>query len=202
MIGVLCYKGGGNLGSVFKAITYLGYQFEEIWDQESLKKADALIFPGQGSFAQASRSLKEANLWEALREFIYSGKPFFGICLGLQMLFDYSDEFGFTEGLKVISGKVVEFQKDFIRPHLGWNKVFNTSDLRFFKDIPDDSSFYFVHSYYPEVYDLSCKKGFAEYVNKRFVCVVEKDNVFACQFHPEKSGRWGLKLLDNFLSSI
>jgi glutamine amidotransferase len=202
MIGVLCYKGGGNLGSVFKAINYLGYDFKEVWNPEELKKVDALIFPGQGSFTQANTSLKRANLWEPIREFIYLGKPFFGICLGLQLLFDHSDEYGFTEGLKIISGKVVEFQEDLIKPHLGWNQVFNISDFKFFKDIPDASSFYFVHSYYPEVYDLSCKRGFAEYGGRSFVCVIEKENIFACQFHPEKSGRWGLKLLENFLNSI
>jgi glutamine amidotransferase len=201
MIGVLCYKGGGNLGSVFKAINYLGYDFKEVWSPEELKKVDAIIFPGQGSFAQAYRSLKEVNLWDPLKEFISENNPFFGICLGLQLLFDYSDEYGFTEGLKVISGKVVEFGPEFIKPHLGWNQVFNTTEFRFFENIPDASSFYFVHSYYPEVLDISCKKAFAEYDDKKFACVIEKDNMFACQFHPEKSGRWGLKLLDNFMRS-
>jgi len=159
---------------------------------EDIKKADKIIFPGVGSFDKAMKELSGVKSY--IFEHIDKGKPFLGICLGFQILFSSSEE-GKEEGLSVIKEKIERFE-NIKTPHMGWNKVFVERDNRLFKGIEDESYFYFVHSYFLNKSNYTISKTiYGEY---DFVSAVQKDNVFGVQFHPEKSSKNGLKLLDNF----
>jgi glutamine amidotransferase len=159
---------------------------------EDIKKADKIIFPGVGSFDAAMKEL--SGIKSYVLEHIDKGKPFLGICLGFQILFSSSEE-GKEEGLSVIKEKIERFE-NIKTPHMGWNKVFVERDNRLFKGIEDESYFYFVHSYFLNKSNYAISKtNYGEY---DFVSAVQKDNVFGVQFHPEKSSKNGLKLLDNF----
>ena len=198
MIGVIDYE-AGNLTSVSTALKYLGADFFVTSDPEEVKKADKLIFPGVGEAGQAMENLKKSGMDQALKEFANRGKPFFGICLGSQILFDHSDERN-AACLGILPGNVVHFPKDMGLkiPQIGWNTVeFKNDPL--VKDLPQDCSFYFVHSYYVSPASDDLILGQSEY-GIPFTAAVRKDNVWATQFHPEKSGKPGLKILSNYIN--
>ena len=198
MITVVDY-GMGNLRSVQKGFERVGCQAIVSRDPDQILKADRLVLPGVGAFPKCMKNLTEFNLVEPILEFIKSGKPFLGICLGLQLLFDESDEFGVHEGLKVVPGKVTAFTRNMGLkiPHMGWNDVSFRKESPLFKEIDKGSYFYFVHSYYVIPYNSAHILAECEY-GITFTCAVEMDNVCALQFHPEKSQQKGLTILKNF----
>jgi glutamine amidotransferase len=193
--------GMGNLRSVQKGFEKVGTPAIISRDPEQIKNARRLVLPGVGAFPECMKNLSRLNLIEPILEFIQSGRPFLGICLGLQLLFDESEEFGIHEGFKVIRGEVKAFSREMGLkiPHMGWNEVFFRDDLPIFRGIPDGSHFYFVHSYYVLPQDGSDVAAETEY-GITFTCAVARDNIFAVQFHPEKSQGNGLKILANFAS--
>jgi len=199
MIAVIDY-GMGNLGSVANALKRLGAETRITQDAADLKTAEKIVLPGVGAFRDAVDSLGKLKLTEALKEALASGKIYLGICLGLEVLFDKSEEGGGCSGLGVIKGSVLRFgSAGFKVPHIGWNNVrFRKRECPLFKGIPDNAHFYFVHSYYVKPADGSIEAASTEYGGD-FTSMVWKDNIYATQFHPEKSQRIGLKLLENFV---
>ena len=200
MVAIIDY-GAGNLMSVKKALDYIGAESEITMDKEKIKAATHIILPGVGSFGDAMESMKNRGLVDTIKEAALSGKPFLGICLGLQLLFDSSDESEGVRGLSLLKGKVSSIPKDrgLKVPHMGWNSVSIKQHEGIFEDIPDESYFYFVHSYYLNSADEADVAGTAEY-GVEIQCAVQRGNLCAVQFHLEKSGEIGLKLLENFLS--
>lgn len=200
MIVVVDY-GMGNLRSVQKGFEKVGKEAVISRDSGLIGKASHLILPGVGAFPECMANLERFELVDPLMEFIRSGKPFLGICLGLQLLFDESEEFGVHEGLKVIPGRVKGFDKGMGLkiPHMGWNQVFFRKPAPIFRGIDDGLYFYFVHSFYVAPTSVDDVAGESEY-GIRFTCAIARDNVFAVQFHPEKSQKNGLKILENFAS--
>ncbi|MBB6480766.1 imidazole glycerol phosphate synthase subunit HisH [Spirochaeta isovalerica] len=197
MIGVVDYK-AGNLKSVDSALSHLHGDFFISDDPEKLLKCDKMIFPGVGEAYSAMEVLRSTGLGEAVKEFASSGKPLLGICLGAQIVFDHSEERD-TPCLGIIPGKVKRFAPDMGLkvPHMGWNTI-EYRELPLFKDIPQNSSFYFVHSYYIASENDENVAAICEY-GIPFTAAAVKDNILACQFHPEKSGEPGLQLLKNFI---
>ncbi len=198
MIGIVeC--GIGNLRSVQKAFEYLGFKAFLTNRPEELLKASALVLPGVGAFGDFMELMGKEGLVDAVKEFIAYGRPFLGICLGMQVLFEESEEFGLHKGLGVLKGRVVRFPSSVGKiPHMGWNSVEIVKDHPVFSGIEDGSFFYFVHSYHVVPEDDGVVLTRTEYGGMRFVSSVGKDNILAFQFHPEKSQRLGLKLLENF----
>lgn len=195
MIVVIDY-GGGNLFSILKALDFLNVKAVVSSDPKVWEKGRALIFPGQGNFSQAIDYLREGNKIEILKNLIKI-KPFLGICLGMQILFGESEEALGKEGFNIFLGEVLRLKSKKL-PHLGWNQVKIVKDSILFKDINDNSFFYFVHSFYVDVMDRDIIVGETFY-EENFPSVIEKNSIFGVQFHPEKSSFWGLKLLRNFL---
>ena len=200
MIGIIDY-GLSNINSIANAVLKLNHKYEVVDDQKKLNKFSKIILPGVGSFPKAIKNLKEKKLFDSLKKFIlHEKKPFLGICLGMQLLFQYSSEDEGSEGLGVLSGKVKQLtpNKNFKVPNIGWREIEIIKKSILLNDIQDKPIFYFVHKY--ACFSLKKKNTIAElnYVNK-FDCIVEKENIFATQFHPEKSQKTGLKLLSNFL---
>lgn len=200
MIAVVDY-GRGNLGSVVKALTRVGADAVITQDPEVVARAGALIIPGDGAFADAMASLDRLGLVGPLRTHLLAGRPFLGICLGYQLLFTESEEFGQARGLDVIPGAVRRFPKGLKVPHMGWNRVEHDGGIAILEGIPSGAYFYFVHSYYPEPQDPSLETATCTY-GVRFPAVVAKGGLFATQFHPEKSQAWGLRLLANFAGYV
>lgn len=200
MIAIIDYD-MGNLRSVAKAFEKVGAAATPTRDSSVIANATHVVLPGVGAFKDCMRNLEEYGLVEPIMRAIDSGKPFLGICLGLQLLFDESEEFGPHRGLGVIKGRVVRFpnDKELKVPHMGWNEAKKKKDSRLLAGIEDGSYFYFVHSYYAVPEDPSVTLTSTDY-GIEFTSSVEKDNVMACQFHPEKSQKTGLKLLKNFSS--
>lgn len=198
MIAVVDYD-AGNLGSVEKALRYLGKDCLITRDQEEIRRADHLILPGVGSFGDAMEKLNRYELTEVLREYAGSGKPFLGICLGLQMMFETSEETPGVRGLALLPGKIVQIPEEtgLKIPHIGWNSLDIDPASRLFRGITQGAYVYFVHSYYLRAEREKDVAATAEY-GVRIHAAVERDNVFACQFHPEKSGEAGLRILKNF----
>lgn len=199
MILVIDY-GMGNLRSVTKAFEIYSNNIIVSSDPKLIQKADKIILPGVGAFGDAMLNLKKMGIEEELRNWFKHERPFIGICLGMQLLFDTSTEKGDWQGLSCIEGKVVRFPKTELKvPHIGWNKVHQNlnGDLRLFKGVKDSSYFYHVHSYYCSPKNKNEVSGLAEY-GISFVNAVAKNNVFGVQFHPEKSQESGLKLVENF----
>ncbi len=200
VIAIVDYR-AGNLTSVRLALEALGAQAEVTSDPDRIAAADRVIFPGVGAASEAMRHLRELNIEPALRSVIGEGKPFLGICLGTQVIFEFSEEDGGTPTLGIIPGRVPRFQPsnpaDKI-PQMGWNAVNYRRAHPLFEGIADGSEFYFVHSYYPAPADPAYIVGETEYADVRFASAVGKGNLFATQFHPERSGRIGLRLLENF----
>ncbi|HET7197259.1 MAG TPA: imidazole glycerol phosphate synthase subunit HisH, partial [Burkholderiales bacterium] len=200
-IAVVDY-GMGNLRSVSKALEHVapGAEVRVTADPQAICAADRVVVPGQGALPDCMRSLAESGAREAVLEAL-GEKPYLGICLGLQMLFEHGDE-GDTAGLGVLQGNVPRFPHRFEGrglkvPHMGWNEVIQEKPHHLWAGIPDRSRFYFVHSYYPEPRDAAVTAARALY-GAPFTCAIARDNIFAVQFHPEKSQAAGLQLLSNF----
>ncbi len=200
MIAVVDY-GRGNLGSVAKAFGRLGMPAEITQDGRVVADAEAVVLPGDGAFHDAMDNLQRLGLLDPLRVCLDEGRPFLGICLGYQLLFTESEEFGYGKGLDVISGAVRRFPPGLKVPHMGWNQVAHGGDCPLFDGIPSGSYFYFVHSYYPETADPSLRVATCTY-GVTFPAAVSRAALFATQFHPEKSQRWGLRLLENFAAYV
>lgn len=199
MVAIIDY-GAGNLSSVKKALDYLGAESEITQDRDKILSASHVILPGVGSFGDAMNSMQERGLVETVKEAALSGKPFLGICLGLQLLFEESDESPDIKGLGLLKGRIVTIPKDngLKVPHMGWNSVELKQRNGIFDGIDDESYFYFVHSYYLKDADVDVVAGVTHY-GVEIQCAVQKGNLSATQFHPEKSSKAGLKLLENFL---
>jgi glutamine amidotransferase len=200
MIAVVDY-GRGNLGSVEKALARLGMPVRITDDPRVVADAEAVVLPGDGAFDDVMGGLARLGLIDPLRAVLDEGRPFFGICIGYQILFSESEEFDQVKGLDVLPGVVRRFPAGSKVPHMGWNNVEHGGDLVLFDGVPSDAHFYFVHSYYPETDDASLKRATCDY-GVRFAAAVERDALFATQFHPEKSQRWGLRLLENFAAFV
>jgi glutamine amidotransferase len=200
MIAVVDY-GRGNLGSVEKAFGRLGMPALVTEDPRVVADAEAVVLPGDGAFHDAMGSLARLSLVDPVRAVLDDGRPFLGICLGYQILFTESEEFGQGKGLDVLPGVVRRFPRALKVPHMGWNEVEHGGDLVLFDGVPSGAHFYFVHSYYPETEDASLKRATCDY-GVTFPAAVERDALFATQFHPEKSQRWGLRLLENFAAFV
>ena len=198
MIAIIDYD-AGNIKSVEKALKYLGKDAVITRDREEILSADKVILPGVGAFGDAMYNLKKYGLDEVLREVAKRQIPLLGICLGLQLLFERSDETPGVEGLGILKGEILRIPDcpGLKIPHMGWNSLHFQNNGRLFQGIPEQTYVYFVHSYYLQAEEPEIVKATTEYST----CIhasVEKDNVFACQFHPEKSSKWGLKILENF----
>lgn len=189
--------GASNLRSVAKAVEKLGYSVEITDDPENVLKAKAIIFPGQGASESAMKALHQKKLIVPLKEVINKGVPFFGVCLGLQLLFDSSEE-GVTPCLGLAQGKTILLPEHVKRPHMGWNQVSLRYRHPLFEGVKNNSYFYFVHSYYGAPDDQSMVLGTTDY-GIEFCSVLAVDNLVATQFHPEKSGELGVRLYQNFL---
>ncbi len=198
MIKIVDY-GMGNLRSVQKAFEKLGHPAVICDSPADLSDADRLVLPGVGAFRDAIHELQRKEMVSPIRDHLAAGKPFLGICLGLQLLFDVSFEDGEWPGLGVISGKVVRFQDqpDLKIPHMGWNQLQVQNAPSLLDNIPRDASFYFVHSYHVVPTDRSVVIAESEH-GERFVAAIGRGNLWATQFHPEKSQKHGLQLLANF----
>ena len=214
MILVVDY-GMGNLRSVSKALESLGAQVRVSSDPRDVAQADKIVLPGVGAFPAAMQELRRRRLVDPIAEVLEQGKPYLGICLGLQLLFEYSEEAGGAEGLKVLPGAVRQFPinlttsggQGFLKvPHIGWNQIVRRptslaggeEECPLLLGIPDGSFFYFVHSFYPEPTRPELTVLETQY-GEWFTSMVCRDNIFATQFHPEKSQALGLKLLENFI---
>ncbi len=203
MIAVIDY-GMGNLRSVAKAFLKIGAEIIVTDNPEDVKRAEAIVLPGVGAFPDCMRNLQERGLIDPLLRSIEKGKPYLGICLGLQILFDESEEFGLNRGLGIIHGRVkrFRFQDSSLKiPHMGWNNIRILKDSPLFKYIPDGSYFYFVHSYYVVPGDRDVIASETEY-GEVFTSSIWKDNIMATQFHPEKSQSLGLKVLKGFMEFV
>lgn len=200
MITIVDY-GMGNLRSVQKAFERVGVDARVTSQAADVAAAEKLVLPGVGAFQDAIGELHKQELVEPIRAHIESGKPFLGICLGLHLLFDVSYEDGTWDGLGIIPGKVVKFPdfEDLKVPHMGWNRLNVSGDQPLLAGIPDDAYFYFVHSYYVVPDEESVVAARTDY-GIEFVSMIARDNIFATQFHPEKSQKVGLRLLKNFAS--
>ena len=198
MIAIIDY-GMGNLRSVSKAFEHLGYPVSITRDPRLMLSATHVVLPGVGAFRDCMNNLVRFDLVEPIKKVIASGRPFLGICLGLQLLFSESEEFGNHRGMDVLKGRVrrLDPPRSFKVPHMGWNQVRIKKKQDILEGIEEDSAFYFVHSYYvvPEDPGIICTE--TEYGFSFASCII-KDNIFACQFHPEKSQTVGLRLLRNF----
>lgn len=199
-IGVVDY-GSGNLRSVCKALEASGAETRLLTSPGQLAGADALVVPGVGAFADCAANLRAAGLWEPLKEWIRAGRPYLGICLGYQLLFESSEESPGVEGLGVLAGKVVRFPSGTLKvPHMGWN---NLTGLRgpLYAGLPEGTPVYFVHSFYPVPDDPALASATCEYAAP-FAASVSVGPLHATQFHPEKSQAAGLAILRNFLSTL
>lgn len=198
MIAIIDYD-AGNLRSVEKALLSLGEEVLVTRDRTELLAADKVILPGVGNFGDAMEKLKAYDLVGVIHELAERGKPFLGICLGLQLLFERSDEAPGVEGLGILKGEILRIpDKEGLKvPHIGWNSLHLQNEGRLFRDLPEGSYVYFVHSYYLKAENPQIVKATTEY-GVTIDAFVEQGNVFACQFHPEKSSRVGLRILENF----
>ena len=203
---VIVDYGMGNLRSVAKAFEHLGLPAKISSEPGDIHRADRLVLPGVGAFADATAALTSRSLIEPILSFIASGKPFLGICLGLQLLFDTSYEDGTHKGLGVWPGRCIRFDfsghpqaAELKIPHMGWNTLTRKNDCPLFNGLPDNSYVYFVHSYYVVPDEKQTTATVTQYGPVSFTSAAWKENVFATQFHPEKSQRVGLKMLQNFI---
>lgn len=198
MIAILDY-GAGNIKSVEKALQLLGEDVILSSNRSCIMEADKVVLPGVGSFGAAMSNLRASKLDEVIYDVVSQKKPFLGICLGLQVLFERSDESPGVQGLGVLKGKIVRIPKaeGLKIPHMGWNSLELMNQGRLFRGIDNNPHVYFVHSYYLKAQDPGIVTATTQY-SINIHASVEKDNIFACQFHPEKSSDIGLKILKNF----
>ena len=199
MIAIIDYD-AGNIKSVEKAMLLLGQEVAVTGDREEILKADKVILPGVGAFGDAMGNLRRTGLDQVIYETVAKGTPFLGICLGLQLLFERSDEAPGVDGLGILKGEIVRIpEADGLKiPHMGWNSLHLEHDGRLFREIREGEYVYFVHSYYLKAEDENIVKASTEY-GVHIHASVEQDNVFACQFHPEKSSDAGIRILKNFV---
>ena len=199
MIGIIDY-GMGNLGSVSNACSFLGLDAKIIAAPREMETCRAIILPGVGAFGDCMSHLSGHGFVEVVKKWIADGKPFLGICLGLQLLFEESEESPGVPGLAVLRGQVKKFNLsgDWKVPQIGWNRVRQAMpECPLFKDVPDESHFYFVHSYYADPAEKGLSAGITDY-GVDYTSAVWRDNMMAVQFHPEKSQKYGLQMLKNF----
>ncbi len=199
MIAIIYYD-AGNLKSVEKALVSLGANPVITRDRDTILSADHVILPGVGAFGEAMEKLEYFGLASVLHEAVERQIPLLGICLGLQLLFESSEEAPGVPGLGILKGKILKIpEKEGLKiPHMGWNSLKYDHPGRLFKGMPENVYVYFVHSYYLQASDLEIVKA-STFYSTRIHASVEQGNVFGCQFHPEKSSDWGLKILDNFI---
>lgn len=202
MITAVVDYGASNLKSVEKAFQYLGENVKVTSDIKEVLASDRLVLPGNGAFADCMASLENTGLADSVKEFVEKGRPFLGICIGMQLLFEESSEFGRHKGFGLIKGKVERFSGTILEkggkiPHIGWNSLEIKTPGSLFRDIENGSYFYFVHSYFADALTSPHVTASADYYG-HFPAAIEKDNIAAVQFHPEKSLKAGLKLLSNF----
>jgi len=208
VIAIVNY-GRGNLGSVEKAFVRVGRPAVVTQDERVVDEADAVVLPGDGAFHDAMTNLEQLGLLKAVRRSLDGRRPFLGICLGYQLLFSTSEEFGEGRGLDVIPGVVRRFPSGRKVPHMGWNRVWHGGSLRLFEGVADGAHFYFVHSYFPVLGAVSgvseqtgpVRQAWCEY-GVRFAAAVETGRIYATQFHPEKSQKAGIRLLENFAAIV
>lgn len=203
MIAIIDY-GMGNLRSVQKAFERIGHSAVVTRDKKVINDADKIVLPGVGAFPDCMKNLADLGLIDPIIKGVEAGKPFFGICLGLQVLFTESEEFGTHKGFDIIKGRVIRFPAGLSSngtklkiPHMGWNEIRMKKKTPVLDGIPEGSYLYFVHSYYVVPEDKKITATTTDY-GVEFVSSIWKDNIFACQFHPEKSQQAGLKILENF----
>jgi len=196
MIAIIDY-GMGNLRSVEKGFQKVGVEARVVTEPQAVDDAPAVVLPGVGAFRDCMRNLEQMSLSEPIIRSIRKGKPFLGICLGLQVLFTESEEFGICKGFDLLSGRVVKFDAGLKVPHMGWNNVKMVTNPPILDGVHDESFFYFVHSYYVTPRDNTVTATTTDY-GVTFTSMVWKDNIFATQFHPEKSQETGLRVLKNF----
>ena len=199
MIAIIDYD-AGNIKSVEKAVDLLGQESVVTADSEEIFRADKVILPGVGAFGDAMGNLRRTGLDDVIRQVVRKGTPFLGICLGLQLLFERSDEAPGVKGLGILKGEILRIpDKEGLKiPHMGWNSLHLEHGGRLFRGVEEGAYVYFVHSYYLKAAEEEIVKASTEY-SVRIHASVEKDNVFACQFHPEKSSDVGLSILKNFV---
>ena len=203
MIAIVDYN-AGNLTSVELALGHLNHQAVVTCNRNTILNAERVIFPGVGSAGSSMENLKSRELIQTLWDFVETGKPMLGICLGSQVILESSLEDNHTECMKLLPGTTGMFtsteEYPIKIPQIGWNQVnFREEEKHpIFKDIPNHTDFYFVHSYYPLPKQVEWELAHTIYGNTRFASVIGRGNLVACQFHPEKSGKWGLRLIDNF----
>lgn len=202
MIAIIDYD-AGNIKSVEKALEFLGEEVLVTRDEREILSADGVILPGVGAFGDAMRKLVDFGLVEVIRECVRRNIPFLGICLGLQLLFESSEESPGVQGLGLLPGRIVRIPDDggLKVPHIGWNNLKYPHEGRLFRGLPEDVYVYFVHSYYLQAREEGIVKAVTEY-GTQIHASVEKDNLFACQFHPEKSSGIGMKILSNFIQVV
>jgi len=203
---VIVDYGLGNLFSIRNAIDHLGGDAEFSADPEVVRTADRVVLPGVGAFGEGMQQLKKRDLVPAINDFVSTGRPLIGICLGMQLLMSESEELGLHEGLGLVGGRVVQFelpseQGDRYKiPHIGWNRVERVSDADILHSVPDDFFMYFVHSYYVSLDDSADCLTVTDYGQNRFCSSLQHDNVIGFQGHPERSGEMGLSILTSFLT--
>lgn len=199
MIAIIDYD-AGNIKSVEKAVNALGYDAVVTRDKDVISGADHVILPGVGTFGDAMEKLHHYGLVDIIRKVVENKVPLLGICLGLQLMFESSEEAPGVEGIGLLKGRIVLIPhgEDLKIPHIGWNSLQYPNQGRLFAGIPENSYVYFVHSYYLQAQETDIVKATTQY-GTLIHASVEKDNVFACQFHPEKSSDVGMKILENFL---
>lgn len=199
MIGIIDY-GMGNIHSVKKALESLGGEAEVVADPRLVGRYAKLVLPGVGAFGDAMDALSRTGMATAMKEYIGTGRPFLGICLGMHLLFEESEESPGVKGLAVLPGRVRKFPGNagFKVPQMGWNSITRRLECPLLNGLPEDNSVYFCHSYYPETPDKGIEAAVTGY-DVTFPSVVWKKNIFACQFHPEKSQATGLRMLKNFV---
>ncbi|MEY8410874.1 imidazole glycerol phosphate synthase subunit HisH [Lachnospiraceae bacterium 62-26] len=200
MIAILDYD-AGNIKSVEKAMQLLGQEITVTREREAILRADKVILPGVGAFGDAMDKIRQYGLYEVIHEVVDKGTPFLGICLGLQLLFERSEESPKAEGLGVLKGEILRIPETpgLKIPHMGWNSLKLQNHGRLFADLPDEPYVYFVHSYYLKAADEGIVTAATEY-GTQIHASVEQGNVFACQFHPEKSSDVGIQILKNFIA--
>lgn len=200
MISIIDYD-AGNIKSVEKALAYLGQEVRVTRDYDEIMASDHVVLPGVGNFGDAMVRLKRYGMAQAIYDVAEKGTPFLGICLGLQLLYETSEESPGVTGLGLLKGKIKRLprQPGLKIPHMGWNSLDIRPDAGLFAGIPDRPYVYFVHSYYLQADDLSDVAATTEY-SANIHASVERENIFACQFHPEKSSTVGLKILENFVN--
>ena len=201
MIAIIDYD-AGNIKSVEKAFEYLGEDVVLTSDKETILKADGAVLPGVGAFGEAVKRLSDRGLIDVIKEYVALNKPFLGICLGYQLMFENSEESPGVEGLSIFKGSCIRFdEKNGLKiPQIGWNSLSFTKRSGLFEGLNDNPYVYFVHSYYVKAGDESIVAATADYGNV-FHAACEHNNVFGCQFHPEKSSEVGLSILKNFVKA-